>query len=114
MQSSNFRFEIDRAPAAVNGRLIVNELLQMAEEASELSQASLKLARALGAGYRTPKDVKTCTVELAEEMADVLSSIDMWYRLYKANGGKEDIANLISKFIIDKDERFVARQSKAY
>lgn len=56
MRNANFQFEIQRASAAtMNGRSITNELLQLAEEESELSQASLKLARTLGTGYMTPK-----------------------------------------------------------
>lgn len=46
-------------------------LAQLAEEASELAQAALKLRRALDGTNPTPKDVEECEMNLLEELADV-------------------------------------------
>lgn len=49
-----------------------NEILaQLAEEASELAQAALKLRRALDGKNPTPKSVEECEANLREEWADV-------------------------------------------
>ena len=46
-------------------------LAQLAEEASELAQAALKLRRALDGTNPTPKDVEECEMNLLEELADI-------------------------------------------
>ncbi len=46
-------------------------LAQLAEEASELAQAALKLRRALDGTNPTPKSVAECEGNLIEEWADV-------------------------------------------
>lgn len=46
-------------------------LCQLAEEASELSQAALKLRRAINGQNPTPKSVRECRHDLVEEVADV-------------------------------------------
>lgn len=46
-------------------------LAQLAEEASELAQAALKLRRALDGTNPTPKSVAECEANLIEEWADV-------------------------------------------
>lgn len=46
-------------------------LTQLAEEASELAQAALKLRRALTGDNPTPKSQEECRKALIEEMADV-------------------------------------------
>lgn len=46
-------------------------LAQLAEEASELAQAALKLRRALDGTSPTPKSVRECRKALVEEIADV-------------------------------------------
>ena len=46
-------------------------LAQLAEEASELAQAALKLRRALDGTNPTPKSVVECEANLIEEWADV-------------------------------------------
>ena len=46
-------------------------LAQLAEEASELAQAALKLRRALDGTNPTPKSVEECEMNLLEELADV-------------------------------------------
>lgn len=50
-------------------------LAQLAEEASELAQAALKLRRALDGTNPTPKSVKNCENALIEEYADVIVCI---------------------------------------
>ena len=51
-------------------------LAQLAEEASELAQATLKLRRALDNTNPTPKSVAECEANLTEEIADVTNAID--------------------------------------
>lgn len=46
-------------------------LAQLAEEASELAQAALKLRRALDDTNPTPKSVAECEANLIEEFADI-------------------------------------------
>lgn len=46
-------------------------LAQLAEEASELAQAALKLRRALDGTNPTPKSVEECKKAFEEEYADV-------------------------------------------
>lgn len=54
-------------------------LAQLAEEASELAQAVLKLRRALDGTNPTPKSVEECEENLMEEWADVNVAFDqLW------------------------------------
>lgn len=54
-------------------------LAQLAEEASELAQAALKLRRALDGTNPTPKSVAECEANLMEEWADVNVAFDqLW------------------------------------
>ena len=46
-------------------------LCALAEEAAELSQAALKLRRAIDGQNPTPKTIPNCEVSLDEEIADV-------------------------------------------
>lgn len=46
-------------------------LAQLAEEASELAQAALKLRRALDGTNPTPKSIEECEENLLEELADI-------------------------------------------
>lgn len=50
-------------------------LAQLAEEASELAQAALKLRRALDGTNPTPKSVAECQKAFEEEYADVVNCI---------------------------------------
>lgn len=50
-------------------------LAQLAEEASELAQAALKLRRALDGTNPTPKSVEECRSAFEEEHADVVNCI---------------------------------------
>ena len=51
-------------------------LEQLAEKASELAQAALKLRRALDGTNPTPKSVAECEANLMEKFADVTNAID--------------------------------------
>lgn len=53
-------------------------LVCLAEEAAELSQAALKLRRALGHGSPTPVQPAEALAGLYEEVADVLVCLDVW------------------------------------
>lgn len=50
-------------------------LAQLAEEASELAQAALKLRRALDGTNPTPKSAEECRKAFEEEYADVVNCI---------------------------------------
>lgn len=51
-------------------------LCQLAEEAAELSQAALKLRRAIDGKNPTPKTFGECKKDLNEEIADVLLCLE--------------------------------------
>lgn len=56
----------------INDYLTTTDLLcQLAEEASELAQAALKLKRAMEGTNPTPKSVEECVENMDEEIADV-------------------------------------------
>lgn len=56
----------------INDYLTTPDLLcQLAEEASELAQAALKLKRAMEGTNPTPKSVEVCVANMDEEIADV-------------------------------------------
>ena len=58
-------------------------LAQLAEEASELAQAALKLRRALDGANPTPKSVAECEANLMEEFSDISNAVtalcDAWF-----------------------------------
>ena len=58
-------------------------LAQLAEKASELAQAALKLRRALDGTNPTPKSVAECEANLMEEFADISNAVtalcDAWF-----------------------------------
>lgn len=58
-------------------------LAQLAEEASELAQAALKLRRALDGTNPTPKSIAECEANLMEEFADISNAVtalcDAWF-----------------------------------
>lgn len=58
-------------------------LAQLAEEASELAQAALKLRRALDGTNPTPKSVAECEANLMEEFSDISNAVtalcDAWF-----------------------------------
>lgn len=61
-------------------------LAQLAEEASELAQAALKLRRALDGTNPTPKSVEECLENIQEEMADVFVCLTMFGKSAERNG----------------------------
>lgn len=61
-------------------------LAQLAEEASELAQAALKLRRALDGTNPTPKSVEECLENIQEEMADVFVCPTMFGKSAEKDG----------------------------
>lgn len=61
-------------------------LAQLAEEASELAQAALKLRRALDGTNPTPKSVEECLENIQEEMADVFVCLTMFGKSAEKDG----------------------------
>lgn len=61
-------------------------LAQLAEEASELAQAALKLRRALDGKNPTPKSVEECLENIQEEMADVFVCLTMFGKSAERDG----------------------------
>lgn len=61
-------------------------LAQLAEEASELAQAALKLRRALDGTNPTPKSVDECLENVQEEMADVFVCLTMFGKSAEKDG----------------------------
>lgn len=53
-------------------------LQQIAEEAAELAQAALKLARKIDGKNPTPKSMEECIASLLEEFADTDLAMDSW------------------------------------
>lgn len=85
----------------------VDLLCQLAEEAAELSQAALKVARKLKGTNPTPKSLIECKMNLIEEVADVelcLNLLGMFNPL--AERRELDIMNA-------KVERWAARIRRA-
>lgn len=62
----------------INDYLTTPDLLcQLAEEASELAQAALKLKRAMEGTNPTPMSVEECVENMDEEIADVAFLVDL-------------------------------------
>ena len=61
-------------------------LAQLAEEASELAQAALKLRRALDGTNQTPKSVEECLENIQEEMADVFVCLTVFSKSAEKDG----------------------------
>ena len=84
--------------------LVKTEILaQLAEEASELSQAALKLRRAIDGKNPTPRSVWACENALDEEIADV------WLCIREA--GFSDDEHLITQgeIMTEKHDRWLSR-----
>ena len=88
----------------INEILSKKEILaQLAEEASELSQAALKLRRAIDDKNPTPKSVWACENALDEEIADVWLCI-------RELGFSDDVHLMIQDGImIAKQDRWLSR-----
>lgn len=78
-------------------------LCQLAEEAAELSQAALKLRRAIDGQNPTPKTYDECKVRLCEEVADVLVCLEDTDLL---DGTDLD---MIDVFLTTKHDRWLSR-----
>lgn len=62
----------------INDYLTTPDLLcQLAEEASELAQAALKLKRAMEGTNPTPRSVEECMANMDEEIADVALLVEL-------------------------------------
>lgn len=85
-------------------------LCQLAEEASELSQAALKLRRAITGTNPTPVSKSKATDDLFEELADVAVAEEAYFASisdnYRQREGLEGLVGCIAK---DKGERWVQR-----
>lgn len=82
-------------------------LAQLAEEASELAQAALKLRRAMDGTNPTPKSVEECEENFVEEYADVLLCIHALLETEKY--GLEKFVNAASCVKEKKQERWINR-----
>ena len=83
-------------------------LAQLAEEASELAQAALKLRRAMDGTNPTPKDVEECEMNLLEELAD----IKVAFTVYLADSKpciKSRVSEEINKTAEIKLDRWLSR-----
>lgn len=89
-------------------------LCQLAEEASELSQAALKLRRAITGTNPTPVSESRATDDLFEELADVAVAEEAYFASisdnYRQREGLEDLIGCIAK---DKGERWAQRLKDA-
>lgn len=85
-------------------------LCQLAEEAAELSQAALKLRRAITGTNPTPVSKSKATDDLFEELADVAVAEEAYFASISDNHrqreGLEDLVGCIAK---DKGERWAER-----
>ena len=81
-------------------------LCQLAEEAAELSQAALKLRRAIDGKNPTPKSKDVCWLNLKEEIADV--EICLFLISYIVDDIKE-YSNTVAKFTDEKLNRWYER-----
>lgn len=74
----NTYVKLENAKAYILDRLPQEELLaQLAEEASELAHAALKLRRALDGTNPTPVDFPTAFSAIQEEIADVALLVEL-------------------------------------
>lgn len=86
-------------------------LAQLAEKASELAQAALKLRRALDGTNPTPKTVEECLENVQEEMANVFVCLTMFGKSAERDGIL--IYNRYMEKVIkiegEKEERWLSR-----
>lgn len=91
-----------------------SELLAMlAEEATELAQAALKLRRAIDKTNPTPRPTEECSADLLEEMGDVELCFDMYVDCITSEDCIANRQGIIYGEVYDtkrrKFERWVAR-----
>lgn len=78
-------------------------LAQLAEESAELSQAALKLRRAIDGKNPTPKSIPDCMADLNEEIADV------WLCLCELENIGIGDGPMQSEFMTAKRKRWLTR-----
>ena len=87
-------------------RLGPEELLcQLAEEASELSQAALKLRKAITGKNPTPKTTEQCISNYIEELADIYLIIEYLNELIPV----EMITKKAAEIMLEKEQRWINR-----
>ena len=78
-------------------------LAQLAEEASELAQAALKLRRAIMGVNPTPKSISECESALDEEIADV------WLCIRELGFSDDEHLMIQGEIMIAKQDRWLSR-----
>ena len=78
-------------------------LAQLAEEASELAQAALKLRRAIDDKNPTPKSISECEAALDEEIADV------WLCIRESGFSDDEHLMIQGEIMIAKQDRWLSR-----
>lgn len=87
-------------------------LCQIAEEASELAQAALKLRRAITQTNPTPVTDEQAVDSIIEEYADTIGAFEVWAK--KCGGdGVQIVGSDIGEIIDAKYERWAKRIRKA-
>lgn len=82
-------------------------ILQLAEEAAELSHAALKFRRTLGNGNPTPETHEKALAALLEEIADVRACTEVFL------SDRENLYGIIVSTVRSKISRWVKRLKKA-
>ena len=78
-------------------------LAQLAEEASELAQAALKLRRAIDGKNPTPSSISECEAAMDEEIADV------WLCVRHAGFSANKHLMIQGEIMSEKNERWLSR-----
>lgn len=98
--------ELEATYTKMHDATTIGESLEMvAEEATELAKAALKLKRALGYGSPCKDEADTATDNFCEEYADVLITVDDVLR--RIQPCMPDICGFISHCSIMKKQRYV-------
>lgn len=75
---------------------IPERLMQLAEEASEMSQAALKLARKINGVNPTPKSLADCVAALREEISDTMTCLAV---LHEDRGWMEPSTTKLTRWV---------------
>lgn len=99
----------------IASRLSTEDILcQLAEEATELAQAALKLRRAITGTNPTPVSESTATDDLFEELADVAVAEEAYFASISDNHRqREGLKDLVVCIAKGKGERWVQRLKDA-
>ena len=88
----------------INEILSKKEILaQLAEEASELAQAALKLRRAIDGKNHTPSSISECEAAMDEEIADV------WLCIREVGFSDDDHLMIQGEIMTEKCDRWLSR-----